>query len=86
MIKPKKITSADLKHPSEKKSKWNGAKIRPVEEQGFASARAAKGLSVVEGTRKPSNVKEVKQRPMVPVKPQTMPVALSPRQQKMLKK
>ena len=71
MIFPKKLTAADLKHPADKRSTFNGDKRRPQEEQGFMASRASQGLTTVEGTRKPGNIsKPDKQSP-----PQARPKA-----------
>ena len=43
-------------------------------------------VSVTEGSRKPSRVKEVPVTPLKRQEPQVFPCALSPRQQKILKK
>ena len=52
----KKLTKADLKHPKDKRSAFNGQKIRPAESQGFVKANR---VSSVEGTRPPTNIKPV---------------------------
>ena len=57
MIFPKKLKASDLKHPADKRSAWNGDKIRPASEQGAFASREAQGLKTVAGTRPPSNVK-----------------------------
>ena len=71
MIFPKKLTAADLKHPKDNRSSFNGDKRRPQEEQGFMASRASQGLKTIEGTRKPGNLPDkAKQSP-----PQARPKA-----------
>ena len=60
MIFPNKLKASDLLHPADKRSAFNGDRVRPKSEQGSISAREAKGLKVVEGTRKPSGVRQPK--------------------------
>ena len=57
MIFPRRLTSADLKHPADRRSAFNGDKIRSKEAQGSLSARESQGLTVVDGTVRPSNFK-----------------------------
>jgi hypothetical protein len=57
MIFPKKLTKGDLKHPKDLRSSFNGDKRRPKEAQGSFSARESQGLTVVEGSVRPSNFK-----------------------------
>ncbi len=57
MIFPRRLTSADLKHPADRRSAFNGDKIRSKEAQGSLSARESQGLTVVDGTVHPSNFK-----------------------------
>lgn len=52
MIRPPRKTKQDLQHPKDQRSKFNGAKRR---KEGSFNTR----VSSVEGTRAPSNVKEV---------------------------
>ena len=44
MKKPGKLFKKDLEHPKDRKSAFNGDKIRPKESQGFAQRRASQGL------------------------------------------
>ena len=60
MNKPPKLSKHQLVHPkAEKRSKFNGDVIKPKKDQGFAANRQSQGLTVVEGTRPQSNVREV---------------------------
>ena len=88
---PPKLSKDKLVHPkAEKKSKFNGDTIKPPEDQGFAASRAAKGLTVVEGKRKPSGLRFPVDAPPRPLgRPMESPPAiappLTPRQQKMMR-
>ena len=55
MQKPEPLRPEQLVHKNDvaRKSRWNGDKRRTTEQQGFDASRKAKGLTVVEGTRKP---------------------------------
>lgn len=57
MKKPNPLNRKQLEHPKDQKSNWNGDRIRPGKDQGFASSRQSQGLKVVHGTRQPSGVK-----------------------------
>ena len=54
MQKPKPIRPDQLKHPKEKRSRWNGDKWRNEEKNSFISR-----VSSVEGTKPPTNLKSV---------------------------
>ena len=56
MQAPKKLNKADLKHPADKRSSFNGDKIRPASDNGFMKA---KRVYSVEGTTPPRNTKGV---------------------------
>jgi hypothetical protein len=56
MKAPKKLDKADLKHPKDLKSSFNGDKIRSKTYQGFMRAGR---VTTTEGTRPPTNVKPV---------------------------
>ena len=92
MKKPPQIRRDQLNHPADKKSSFNGDKIRPQESQGFMARRASQGLgeayeSTNELTGPKNRNKTVISRPVNPKsQPPCMPVALSKRQQKMLHK
>ena len=85
-MKPK-ISAEQLVHPKNRKSRFNGDKIRPVDKQGFMARRAAAGLNTVEGSVEPSNVKQSKRdvagfKP--PVREIEPPPSLTRRQEQML--
>jgi hypothetical protein len=57
MLFPRRLTKEDLKHPADRRSAFNGDKRRPKDAQGSLSARESQGLTVVDGTVRPSNFK-----------------------------
>lgn len=71
MQPPKPLKKGQLEHKTDcaRRSKFNGDKRRNSEEQGFSQRRQSQGLTVVEGTRAPSNVRPAVGRPGQPAGP-----------------
>ena len=71
MQPPKPLKKEQLEHKTDcaRRSKFNGDKRRNSEEQGFSQRRKSQGLTVVEGTRAPSNVRPAVGRPGQPAGP-----------------
>ena len=88
MKQPPKLRRDQLIHPADKKSSFNGDKIRPSESQGFMARREAQGLTT-DTSRYETKKPEAKPltRTVIPTsQPPVMPCALSRRQEKMIHK
>ena len=67
----KKLTAKDLQHPKDKRSAFNGDRIRERESQGFAERRASQGLPQAYESDNVSMKKEVRNGLYVDVDPAT---------------
>lgn len=87
MKKPEPLKPEQLepKNPVARKSKWNGDKIRTTDKQGFSARREAAGLTVVEGSNRPSKARTV-HRPFARVVQPPEAPPMTDRQKRMFKK
>lgn len=59
MQSPKPLNPEQLKHPRDRRSKFQGDRIRPASSQGFMARRKAAGVSTTHANKPGSNVREV---------------------------